>query len=144
MLLSLSNNYLTNNWRNNWQLLRNFIFPHLWLCHSWVKNPILSSYPSFNSWMTQLTWTYFLFKNCAPCSSWKSLHHGYDWNNIPKKCWRFSGNEFHIKWVIGIHGNWKNQILGAVLELPAKQHCQSSHLPQTWAKLAKSAVLFSW
>jgi hypothetical protein len=34
----------------------------------------------------------------------------------------------------------KMKILGALLELPAKQHCQSS--PFT-SKLAKSAVLFS-
>ena len=38
----------------------------------------------------------------------------------------------------------KRKILGAVLELPAKQHCQSSPKPQNWAKLAKLAVLFSW
>ena len=36
-----------------------------------------------------------------------------------------NGNK--LKWIIGIHGNWKKiKILGAVLELPAKQHCQSS------------------
>jgi hypothetical protein len=38
----------------------------------------------------------------------------------------------------------KIKILGAVLELPAKQHCQSSPLTSKLAKLAKSAVLFSW
>ena len=43
----------------------------------------------------------------------------------------------------------KMKILGAVLELLAKQHCQigsanPAHLPQNWAKLAKLAVLFSW
>ena len=36
------------------------------------------------------------------------------------------------------------KILGAILELPAKQHYQSNLLPQNWAKLAKSAVQFSW
>ena len=51
-----------------------------------------------------------------------------------------SSNGFHVKHM----GIEKIKILGTVLELPAKQHCQSSHLPQTWAKLAKSAVLFSW
>ena len=38
----------------------------------------------------------------------------------------------------------KMKISGAVLELPTKQHCQLSLLPQNWAKMAKSAVLFSW
>ena len=37
----------------------------------------------------------------------------------------------------------KIKILGALLELPDKQH-NPAHLPQNWAKLAKSAVLFSW
>ena len=36
----------------------------------------------------------------------------------------------------------KMKILGAVLELPAK-HGHHAHLPQNWAKLANSAVLFS-
>ena len=36
-------------------------------------------------------------------------------------------NVFQLKWRFGTHGNWKKiKILGAVLELPAKQHCQSS------------------
>ena len=34
------------------------------------------------------------------------------------------------KWTIGTHGNWKNENPGAILELPAKQYCQSS--PFTW------------
>ena len=33
----------------------------------------------------------------------------------------------------------KIQILGAVLELPARQHCQSSPFTYKWAKLAKTA-----
>ena len=32
-------------------------------------------------------------------------------------------NGFHIKWIIGTHWIKKMKILGAVLELPAKQHC---------------------
>ena len=36
-----------------------------------------------------------------------------------------NGNK--LKWIIGTHGNWKKlKILEAVLELPAKQHCQFS------------------
>jgi hypothetical protein len=38
----------------------------------------------------------------------------------------------------------KIQILGAILELPAKQHCQFSYSPRKWAKWAKLAELFSW
>ena len=37
----------------------------------------------------------------------------------------------------------KMEILGAVLELLTKQHCNPAHLPQNWAKLAKLAVLFN-
>ena len=33
--------------------------------------------------------------------------------------------DLHLKWIIGTHGSW-NQIMGAVWELPAKQHCQIS------------------
>ena len=39
---------------------------------------------------------------------------------------RLDSNEFQLKRRIDTHYNWKNQILGAVLELPAKQHCQFS------------------
>ena len=39
-------------------------------------------------------------------------------------------NEIKLKWIIGFHGMAFEKILGAVLELPAKQHCQSS--PFTW------------
>ena len=36
-------------------------------------------------------------------------------------------NRNELKWIIGTHGNWKKiNILGAVLELPAKQHCPFS------------------
>ena len=35
-------------------------------------------------------------------------------------------NENKLNGIIGTHGNWKNQNLGAVLELPAKQHYQFS------------------
>ena len=39
----------------------------------------------------------------------------------------------------------KLKILGAVLELPAKQHRQfCPFTSKNWAKLAKLAVLFSW
>ena len=37
----------------------------------------------------------------------------------------------------------KIKILGAVSELPSKQHCQSTHLPRKWAKWVKLAVLFN-
>ena len=33
-------------------------------------------------------------------------------------------NDFHIKWIISTHWIKKMKILGAVLELPAKQHCR--------------------
>ena len=42
-----------------------------------------------------------------------SRHTGYDWNNIPKKYEGKSSNGFHIKWIIGTHGNWKNQNAGS-------------------------------
>ena len=37
------------------------------------------------------------------------------------------------------------KILGAILELPPKQHCTANpaHLPQKWAKWANLTVLFS-
>ena len=38
----------------------------------------------------------------------------------------------------------KINILGAVLELPGKQLCQSSPFPQKWAKWAELAAQFSW
>ena len=38
----------------------------------------------------------------------------------------------------------KIKILGAVLELPADSTANPGYLPQTWAKWAELAVLFSW
>jgi hypothetical protein len=38
----------------------------------------------------------------------------------------------------------KIKILGAVLELPAKKHCQSAQFYRFVGKWAKLAVLFSW
>ena len=38
----------------------------------------------------------------------------------------------------------KIKILGAVLELPAKQHCQFSLFCRFFGKWAKLVVLFSW
>ena len=38
----------------------------------------------------------------------------------------------------------KIKIMGAVLELPAKQHCHSSPFTKKWAKWAGLAVLFIW
>ena len=38
----------------------------------------------------------------------------------------------------------KIKILGAVLELLAKQHCQFSQFTKKMAKWAELAVLFSW
>ena len=35
-----------------------------------------------------------------------------------------SSNGFHIKWIIDTHCSWKIKILGAMLELRAKQHCR--------------------
>ena len=48
---------------------------------------------------------------------------------MPKKSGGIGSNEFQIKLIFGTQENGKNEkmkILGAVLELPAKQHCQSS------------------
>ena len=43
-----------------------------------------------------------------------------------------------IKWIIGIHGNWKKiKILGALFELNSTAN--PAHLPQNRAKLAKTA-----
>ena len=38
----------------------------------------------------------------------------------------------------------KTKILGAVLELPAKQHYHSAHFARFLVKWAKLTVLFSW
>ena len=45
-------------------------------------------------------------------------------------------NVFHLKWIIGTHGNWKTKILGAILALQARQLYQSSPFkpkrPKSW------------
>ena len=45
---------------------------------------------------------------------------------LPKKCEGISSNEFHIDRYLAPRTIEKMKPLGAVLELPAKQHCQSS------------------
>ena len=54
----------------------------------------------------------------------QKCHGSYKWIIMHEKCGRPDSNGFQLKWRFGTHGNWKNKILGAVLELPAKQHCQ--------------------
>ena len=44
---------------------------------------------------------------------------------------------FHLKWIFGTQGNWKDNILGAVLELPAKQHYQ-------FGPFTKKSVKMGW
>ena len=51
---------------------------------------------------------------------------GYKWIIMLEKCWRLDVNFFHIKRIVSNHGNWKIKILGAIFELPSKQHCQFS------------------
>ena len=49
------------------------------------------------------------------------IYHGsYKWIIMNEKYGRTDSNGFQLKWKFGNHGNWKNQIMGAVLELPAK------------------------
>ena len=59
-------------------------------------------------------------------TSSRLMNGSYKWIIMLKKCGRPDLTVFHLIWIIGIYGNWKNQNPGAVLELPAKQHCQSS------------------
>ena len=62
-----------------------------------------------------------LFSNLSFEMYLMQLHHGsYKWIIMFEKCGRPDINIFHIKWIIGNHGNWKNKILWGVLELPAK------------------------
>ena len=53
-------------------------------------------------------------------------HGSYKWIIMVEKCWRPDLTIFHLIWIIGTYGNWKNQNPGSRLELPAKQQCQSS------------------
>ena len=45
--------------------------------------------------------------------SWSTdeiIHHGsYKWIIMLEKCGRPNLNVFHLNWIIGTHGNWKNQ-----------------------------------
>ena len=36
-------------------------------------------------------------------------HSDYDWIIMLQKCGGIGSYRFHIKWMIGTHGNWKNQ-----------------------------------
>ena len=50
-------------------------------------------------------------------------HGSYKRIIMHEKCGRPDSNGFQLKWRFGTLGNWTNQILGAVLELPAKLSC---------------------
>ena len=54
------------------------------------------------------------------------FHGGYRCIILLEKCGRPDLNVFHLKWIIGTHGNWNNQNHGGLLELPSKQCCQFS------------------
>ena len=40
-------------------------------------------------------------------------HSTYSWDIKCQKCARIGLNSFHVKWIIGIHCNWKNQNPGS-------------------------------
>ena len=47
-------------------------------------------------------------------TTWRaSYHSAYSWNIKWQKCAHIGLNGFHIKWIIGIHCNWKNQNPGS-------------------------------
>ena len=49
---------------------------------------------------------------------------------LPKKCGGIYSNEFHIKWIIGIHGIWNNQNPGSHFGVTSTTN--PAHLPQYW------------
>ena len=64
------------------------------------------------------------------------------WIIVLKKCGRSDLNVFHLKWIIG---NWKkSKYWGLFWSYQLDSNANPAHLPQNWAKLAKSAILFSW
>ena len=38
-----------------------------------------------------------------------TLHGSYEWIIMLEKCGRLDPSVFHLIWVIGTYGNWKNQ-----------------------------------
>ena len=63
-----------------------------------------------------------------------------------EKCRHLDLNVFHLKWIIRPMAIEKMKILGVVLELPARQHCQFSQFTKKMGKMgwigsANSSVL---
>ena len=74
------------------------------------------------------------------CISWSTTHGGYKWIIMLEKCGYQDLHVFHLKWWAPMTIE-KIKTLGAVLELPARQNCQSS--PFT-SKNGKNGLNWLW
>ena len=68
-----------------------------------------------------------------------STRHGsYKWTIMHEKCGRPDINVFHIKCIIGNHGNWKkSKSWGPFWSYQLDSSANLTHLPQRWAKWAE-------
>ena len=61
-----------------------------------------------------------------------------------EKCGHPDFNVFHLKRIIGTHGNWKkSKSLWPFWSYQLDSTANPAHLPRKWAKWAKLAVVFS-
>ena len=74
------------------------------------------------------------------CISWSTTHGGYKWIIMLEKCGYQDLHVFHLKWWAPMTIE-KIKTLGVVLELPARQNCQSS--PFT-SKNGKNGLNWLW
>ena len=89
-------------------------------------------------WVLQL---YYCFSWYYIIRGLYSSHYGKDWIIIPKNWGTKVATDFTLKEHSAPRTIEENKILGAVLELPAKQHSQFGPF---LGKRARLAVLFSW
>ena len=67
------------------------------------------------------------------------------WIIMLEKCGHPDLNVFHLKWILGTHGNWKNKNPGGRFGATSWTALPIQPIwPTLWGKWAGLAVLFSW
>ena len=67
------------------------------------------SWPTYDIFLELLDRNFILKKNIEGVASSRVKFNDDKWIIMLEKCGRPDINVFHIKWIIGNHGNWKNQ-----------------------------------
>ena len=59
--------------------------------------------------MSNTYFTWYIQNNVGKLEYLTIVHGSYEWTIMLEKCGRLDLTDFHLIWVSGTYGNWKNQ-----------------------------------